>query len=88
METGKIFPVCGNTYHMLHDTRFAPHFDFLGDKSTQLWHLRGMRQVVLYIVQVVRERVRILAFCWRHTSFPMNTTPINKLVVLRVMPRT
>ena len=34
METGKIFPVCGNTYHMLHDTRFAKHFDFLGDKST------------------------------------------------------
>lgn len=34
METGKIFPVCGNTYHMLHDTRFRPHFDFLGDKST------------------------------------------------------
>ena len=34
METGKIFPVCGNTYHMLHDTRFRSHFDFLGDKST------------------------------------------------------
>lgn len=34
METGKIFPVCGNTYHMLHDTRFRQHFDFLGDKST------------------------------------------------------
>ena len=33
METGKVFTVCGNTYHMLHDTRFAKHFDFVGDKS-------------------------------------------------------
>jgi len=31
METGKVFPVCGNTYRMLHDTRFAPHFEFLGE---------------------------------------------------------
>lgn len=31
METGKIFPVCGNTYRMLNDTRFAQHFDFIGN---------------------------------------------------------
>lgn len=31
METGRVFPVCGNSYRMLHDTRFAPHFDFIGD---------------------------------------------------------
>lgn len=31
IETGRVFPVCGNTWHMLHDTRFAPHFDFIGD---------------------------------------------------------
>mmetsp|Transcript_23589 Transcript_23589/g.53841 ORF Transcript_23589/g.53841 Transcript_23589/m.53841 type:complete len:260 (-) Transcript_23589:169-948(-) len=30
METGKVFPVCGNTYRMLHDTRFQDHFDFIG----------------------------------------------------------
>jgi ubiquinone/menaquinone biosynthesis C-methylase UbiE len=30
METGKIFPVCGNTYRMLSQTRFAEHFDFFG----------------------------------------------------------
>ena len=34
MEKGRVFPVCGNTHHMLHDTRFRRHFDFLGDKST------------------------------------------------------
>ena len=31
IETGRVFPVCGNTWRMLHDTRFAPHFDFVGD---------------------------------------------------------
>lgn len=31
METGKIFPVCGNTYRMLHDSpRLKEHFDFIG----------------------------------------------------------
>ena len=31
IETGKQFPVCGNTWRMLHDTRFAAHFDFYGN---------------------------------------------------------
>jgi len=31
IETGRVFPVCGNTWRMLHDTRFAGHFDFIGD---------------------------------------------------------
>lgn len=30
IETGRAFPVCGNTYRMLHDTRFRPHFEFVG----------------------------------------------------------
>ena len=34
IETGKVFPVCGNTWRMLADTRFAPHFDFIGDFAT------------------------------------------------------
>ncbi|CAH1075418.1 methyltransferase domain-containing protein [Candidatus Nitrotoga sp. 1052] len=33
METGRVFPVCGNTWHMLHDSRFHEHFDFIGDFS-------------------------------------------------------
>lgn len=41
MEKGKVFPVCGNTYHMLHDTRFQQHFDFLGDKSTHFGIFEG-----------------------------------------------
>jgi arsenite methyltransferase len=31
IETDKVFPVCGNTWHMLHATRFAPHFEFIGN---------------------------------------------------------
>ena len=31
IEAGKHFPVCGNTWRMLHDTRLAGHFDFHGD---------------------------------------------------------
>lgn len=33
IETGKVFPVCGNTWRMLADTRLEPHFDFIGDFS-------------------------------------------------------
>ena len=33
IEAGRIFPVCGNTWMMLHDTRFAAHFRFIGDFS-------------------------------------------------------
>ena len=34
IETGKVFPVCGNTYRMLNDSRFAPHFEFIGNWDT------------------------------------------------------
>lgn len=33
METGKVFPVCGNSFLMLKETRFEKHFDFIGDFS-------------------------------------------------------
>ena len=31
IEAGQVFPVCGNTWRMLKDTRFAQHFTFIGD---------------------------------------------------------
>jgi arsenite methyltransferase len=34
IERGKVFPVCGNTWRMLAETRFHPYFDFVGDFST------------------------------------------------------
>jgi arsenite methyltransferase len=33
IETGRVFPVCGNTWRMLHDTRFAAYLDFIGNFS-------------------------------------------------------
>ena len=33
IETGRIFPVCGNTWRMLAGSRLAPHFQFSGDFS-------------------------------------------------------
>jgi hypothetical protein len=34
IERGKVFPVCGNSWRMLADTRFARHFQYIGDFST------------------------------------------------------
>jgi arsenite methyltransferase len=33
-ETGKAYPVCGNTASMLENTRFGAHFGVIGDRST------------------------------------------------------
>lgn len=41
IETGKVFPVCGNTYRMLHDTRFKGHFDFIGSWDTHYGIFEG-----------------------------------------------
>jgi arsenite methyltransferase len=30
IEAGRVFPVCGNTFRMFQQTRFAPHFEFIG----------------------------------------------------------
>lgn len=38
---GKVMTVCGNTYKMLHDTRFKNHFDFYGDWSTHYGIFEG-----------------------------------------------
>nr|WP_070961531.1 methyltransferase domain-containing protein [Hyphomonas sp. Mor2] len=34
IEAGRMFLVCGNTYRMLNETRFAPHFEFFGSWDT------------------------------------------------------
>lgn len=34
IEKGKMFPVCGNTYRMLNESRFRDFFEFFGDMST------------------------------------------------------
>lgn len=41
IETGKVFPVCGNTWRMLADTRLKDHFDFIGDFSRHFGLFEG-----------------------------------------------
>ena len=35
MEKNKMFPVCGNTFDMLHKTRFRKHFEFFSTEPRQ-----------------------------------------------------
>lgn len=46
IETGKVFPVCGNTWKMLADTRFADHFEFIGDFSRHFGIFEGCGTVI------------------------------------------
>ena len=39
--TGRIHGVCGNTWRMLHDTRLAPYFEFVGDGSVHYGIFEG-----------------------------------------------
>lgn len=41
LERGQVSPVCGNTWRMLRDTRFAPHFDFVGSWDQHLGSFEG-----------------------------------------------
>ena len=41
IAAGKVFPVCGNTYRMLHDTRFKDHFEFIGNWETHFGIFEG-----------------------------------------------
>lgn len=46
IDSGKIFPVCGNTWHMLQGTRFQKHFDFYGDFSRHFGLFKGCGEAV------------------------------------------
>ena len=35
IERGRMFPVCGNTYRMLSETRFRDYFDFYGSSGQE-----------------------------------------------------
>ena len=41
IEAGRLFPVCGNTWHMLAGTRLSPHFDFLDGHGEHLGRFAG-----------------------------------------------
>lgn len=41
IEADRMFPVCGNTFRMLAESRFAPHFEFFGDGSRHFGIFNG-----------------------------------------------
>ena len=41
IQRGKVFPVCGNTYRMLNETRFRSHFEFIGNWDTHYGIFEG-----------------------------------------------
>lgn len=41
LETGRVFPVCGNTWRMLQSTRLAPHFESIGNFNTHYGIFKG-----------------------------------------------
>jgi len=48
IERGRVFPVCGNTWRMLADTRFAPYFEFIGDFSRHYGIFPGCGTDILF----------------------------------------
>ena len=56
IERGKVFPVCGNTWRMLADTRFAPHFDFIGDFGTHYGIFPGCGTSIPFATSARRRR--------------------------------
>ena len=56
IEAGRVFPVCGNSWRMLADTRFAPHFDFIGDFSRHFGIFQGCGDALPFDVEA-RETV-------------------------------
>lgn len=51
IATGKVFAVCGNTWSMLHDSRFRPHFDFIGDFSQHYGLFEGCGDAIPFEVK-------------------------------------
>ena len=48
IEKGRVFPVCGNTYKMLAESRFKEHFDFIGDFTTHFGIFEGCGSALPY----------------------------------------
>ena len=63
IETGKVFPVCGNTYRMLQQTRFAPHFRFIGDFERHYGLFEGCGSAIPFDREVQRSPGAVAASC-------------------------
>jgi arsenite methyltransferase len=47
-QKGKIHPVCGNTYNMLHETRLQDHFEFVGNWDVHYGIFEGCGSTMPY----------------------------------------
>ncbi len=56
METGRVFPVCANTYQMLKESRFAPHFEFIGDKSQHFGIFKNGGEAIPFGQQQINQQ--------------------------------
>jgi SAM-dependent methyltransferase len=52
IETGRVFPVCGNTFRMLQQSRFAPHVDCIGDDTRHYGLFEGCGSAMPFDRQV------------------------------------
>ena len=53
LEAGRVFPVCGNSFRMLYESRFAAHFEFIGDFVTHYGIFPGCGTVIPFTGQTV-----------------------------------
>lgn len=53
IEAGRVFPVCGNTYRMLNETRFVPYFDFIGTWDKHYGLFDGCGKVIPFDTSAV-----------------------------------
>lgn len=61
IEKGRVFPVCGNTWLMLKESRFAEHFDFIGDFSAHYGIFPGCGKAIPF--QSARARDELVGAC-------------------------
>lgn len=57
IETGRMFAVCGNSWRMLAETRFADHFEFFGDFSTHYGIFPGCGDLMPFTEKPADEAV-------------------------------
>lgn len=51
IETGRIFPVCGNTFSMLNESRFKPFFTFIGTTENHFGIFPGCGTAIPFTAQ-------------------------------------
>lgn len=63
IETGRVFPVCGNTWRMLHDTRFKKHFSFIGNFDKHFGLFEGCGSSIPFDTQQVSGVQGVASCC-------------------------